>query len=314
MTNGEYEWYVCIKPIHEFVKGKMYKLTVGHTPSGTIGFDPAFVNSYFRKATLEEICDVGSVWPKGYAAAFAKKVGGDIPEGQIETLRKWCQFILDVTKPEEKSPVLSNSSNTGKDKFDQASNLSVNRYQAEELTIQAIDKKRVCPKLKGDALHKFKNEFNTLKQLIYPYERYDTPLNYRVALYWASWGAQVLKGFDIKEEEKAKMGIPNSELSHQEVTKISDQVTEFEETFANLVGHYFICKSDPDTDFSDIDFAKEYSEDLLLIARKQFIEEACEYLYKYNRNMLSKHGAKSVLDRGDAIDVEDFRNELKKGE
>ena len=81
-------------------------------------------------------------------------------------------------------------------------------WEVPEYIIEAINKKRVCPTLKGEALHKFKNEFNTLKQTLHLLYNLDTSVNYRLALHWASWGAQNLQGcFGVSEEEKAKMDI-----------------------------------------------------------------------------------------------------------
>jgi len=88
--------------------------------------------------------------------------------------------------------------------------------------------------------------------------------------------------FNAMREKGYEWDAEKKELSHPEVTKISEQeLTEFEKELANLVGHYYVCKSDQDTDFTDVEFVKEYSEDLLSVARKQFIEEACEYIRKH---------------------------------
>ena len=286
MTNGEYEWYVCIKPIHEFVKGKMYKLTVGHTPSGTIGFDPAFVNSYFRKATLEEICDVGSVWPKGYAAAFAKKVGGDIPEGQIETLRKWCQFILDVTKPEEKSPVLSNSSNTGKDEVDDPSFTKIEAGKCYMCVESIYDHT-----LDDDGFVKGKIYRATEDWKFGDYDlskRHNRPL---------------VKCFRLATLQ---------ELSHQEVTKIGDQdnfsdkLTKFEKELQR------ICECITDTSGISEDWIVLRASSLLSIARKQFVEEACEYLKTYRRNY--PDGLGYVAGVVDDITIDDFVKKMLKND
>lgn len=80
--------------------------------------------------------------------------------------------------------------------------------------VKALDRKRVCPQLKGNTLHKFKNEFNTIKQIVHLLYDYEDPFCYRVALHWASWGAYNLKSFgNINEKEKAKMDISEESVS-----------------------------------------------------------------------------------------------------
>lgn len=79
-------------------------------------------------------------------------------------------------------------------------------FKQSQLAIKALNRKRVEPSLKGDTLHKFKDEWNTVKQIMHWYKTGELDLNYRLALHWASWGAQNLQGcFDMSEEEKAKL-------------------------------------------------------------------------------------------------------------
>ena len=47
-------WFMCTESIHNFVKGQLYKLVYGEE-KGIMGFDPAFINRYFRRATEQEI-------------------------------------------------------------------------------------------------------------------------------------------------------------------------------------------------------------------------------------------------------------------
>ena len=86
--------------------------------------------------------------------------------------------------------------------------------------------------------------------------------------------------------------------------------TEFEEALANLVGHYRVCKSSPETDFTDIEFSQEYAQDLLRIARKQIAEEI-------NVDELEKSlgGSSKALTCSDCfkIGAKAVINKLKKG-
>ena len=84
--------------------------------------------------------------------------------------------------------------------------VSENEYELSKLAVEALDRKRVCPTLKGNALHKFKNEWNTIKQIMHWWDMGKEFLNYRLALHWASWGAQNLQEcFDMSEKEKTKI-------------------------------------------------------------------------------------------------------------
>lgn len=79
-------------------------------------------------------------------------------------------------------------------------------YEREKMCVGAINRKRILPQLKGDALHDFKNEYNTVKQIIWPFKNYDNLVDYRLALHWAAWGAVHLKDyFGMSEEEMNKM-------------------------------------------------------------------------------------------------------------
>jgi len=99
--------------------------------------------------------------------------------------------------------------------------------------VKALDRKRVCPQLKGNTLHKFKNEFNTIKQIVHLLYDYEDPFCYRVALHWASWGAYNLKSFgNINEKEKAKMDIseePVSEDLEEEIIRYIGYPQEVDE-------------------------------------------------------------------------------------
>lgn len=75
-----------------------------------------------------------------------------------------------------------------------------------QLLVSEINRKRVPPNLKGKALHDFKNEFHTLSQLMLHIKDYDNPVDRRLALHWAAWGATRLKDyFGMNEEEKRKL-------------------------------------------------------------------------------------------------------------
>ena len=79
-------------------------------------------------------------------------------------------------------------------------------YEREKMCVGAINRKRILPQLNGDALHAFKNEYNTVKQIIWPFKNYDNLVDYRLALHWAAWGAVHLKDyFGMSEEEMNKM-------------------------------------------------------------------------------------------------------------
>lgn len=46
--------------------------------------------------------------------------------------------------------------------------------------------------------------------------------------------------------------------------------------------------------------------------QETFIEEACEFLYKYNQKQVQKHGAKATLGCGEyTINVDEFRTYMK---
>jgi len=101
--------------------------------------------------------------------------------------------------------------------------------------VKALDRKRVCPQLKGNTLHKFKNEFNTIKQIVHLLYDYEYPFCYRVALHWASLGAYNLKSFgNINEKEKAKMDISEEPVS-EDLEKASKEWLEpqLDKSYAN---------------------------------------------------------------------------------
>lgn len=72
--------------------------------------------------------------------------------------------------------------------------------------------KRVLPDLKGEQLHKFKNEFNTIKQILnldflkhdgipQSYPKFTEGLLYDLALNFATWGAYNLHFKETETED-----------------------------------------------------------------------------------------------------------------
>lgn len=74
---------------------------------------------------------------------------------------------------------------------------------------------------------------------------------------------------DVPETDFGKKELANSART----CKDSQKLMEFEKELATLLGLYYICKSDPDTGFTDVEFSKEYAKELLSIARKQIASE-----------------------------------------
>lgn len=80
-------------------------------------------------------------------------------------------------------------------------------------TVEQIDKKRIPINLKGDLKAKFKNEFNTLWQVIggVQFAKVAKHIIERLCLEFATWGAYNLKGIgEIGPEEKGKMDTKNT--------------------------------------------------------------------------------------------------------
>ena len=133
-------------------------------------------------------------------------------------------------------------------------------WEVPEYIIGAINRKRVCPTIKGDALHKFKNEFNTLKQILHLLYNYDSPIHYRLALHWASWGAQNFQGyFDMKDDEKAKMDIKEVPVSED----LEEAAEKYYPILRDDKGDYLLEGYDVfSTDIEDsCKIFKEYIED-----------------------------------------------------
>ena len=80
-------------------------------------------------------------------------------------------------------------------------------------TVERIDKKRIPIDLKGDLKAKFKNEFNTMWQVIdgIQFAKVAKHIIERLCLEFATWGAYNLKGIgEIRPEEKEKMDTKNT--------------------------------------------------------------------------------------------------------
>ena len=80
-------------------------------------------------------------------------------------------------------------------------------------TVERIDRKRIPIDLKGDLKAKFKNEFNTMWQVIdgIQFAKVAKHIIERLCLEFATWGAYNLKGIgEIGEEEKKKMDTKNT--------------------------------------------------------------------------------------------------------
>lgn len=80
-------------------------------------------------------------------------------------------------------------------------------------TVERINRKRIPINLKGDLKAKFKNEFNTMWQVIdgIQFAKVAKHIIERLCLEFATWGAYNLKGIgEIKPEEKEKMDTKNT--------------------------------------------------------------------------------------------------------
>lgn len=80
-------------------------------------------------------------------------------------------------------------------------------------TVERINRKRIPINLKGDLKAKFKNEFNTMWQVIngIQFANVAKHIIERLCLEFATWGAYNLKGIgEIGPEEKEKMDTKNT--------------------------------------------------------------------------------------------------------
>jgi hypothetical protein len=80
-------------------------------------------------------------------------------------------------------------------------------------TVERINRKRIPINLKGDLKAKFKNEFNTMWQVIggIQFAKVAKHIIERLCLEFATWGAYNLKGIgEIGPEEKEKMDTKNT--------------------------------------------------------------------------------------------------------
>lgn len=80
--------------------------------------------------------------------------------------------------------------------------------------IHRIDAKRVPIELRGELKHKFKNEFNTMWQLVgqLQFANVAKRIIERICLNFAAWGAYNLRDLGkISEEERVKFDEPNGE-------------------------------------------------------------------------------------------------------
>lgn len=156
-------------------------------------------------------------------------------------------------------------------------------YKLSQMAVDVLDRKRVKPTLKGDALHRFKNEWNTIKQIMHWWRDGYEFLNYRLALHWASWGAQNLQEcFNMNEEEKAKMDIPKKPVSEDADNAARD--------YANACGYA------NETHFMEYQLCVEHFKDGANWQKTKSIVDACyhlemrlpEYLY-YNGTTVERN-------------------------
>ena len=111
-------------------------------------------------------------------------------------------------------------------------------YKLSQMAVDVLDRKRVKPTLKGDALHRFKNEWNTIKQIMHWWETGKEFLNYRLALHWASWGVQNLQEcFNRNEEEKAKMDIKEEPVS-EDLDIAASKYVQDPNTWVEWIGNH----------------------------------------------------------------------------
>ena len=92
----------------------------------------------------------------------------------------------------------------------------------KNLVVNSLRKKRVFPTLKGEQLHKFKNEVNTLKQILQPWQTYgniQSELFEQFALAFAVWGSYNLN-FQVQDSElEDSRDLQNQEGLNQEIIK-----------------------------------------------------------------------------------------------
>ena len=141
--------------------------------------------------------------PTDRAKAYTAKLADTLEVEGYSTDAKIIRESLKIMNGEKVPMATMDEEPVSKDTKESVLYNDMKHWEVTEYIIEAINKKRVCPTFKGEALHKFKNEFNTLKQTLHLLYNLDTSVNYRLALHWASWGAQNLQGcFGISEEEK----------------------------------------------------------------------------------------------------------------
>jgi len=81
------------------------------------------------------------------------------------------------------------------------------RRKVREIFSNKIEKKRVLPNLRGQKLHDFKNEFNTLFQTIHGlrFEDVSSGILEKFALAFATWGAYNLSFLRNQEPEDIEL-------------------------------------------------------------------------------------------------------------
>ena len=94
------------------------------------------------------------------------------------------------------------------------------RRKVRETYSNKIEKKRVLPNLRGQKLHDFKNEFNTLFQTIHGlrFEDVSSGILQKFALAFATWGAYNLSFLRNQEPEDVEL-TPRNEIKYE---KFSD--------------------------------------------------------------------------------------------
>lgn len=87
------------------------------------------------------------------------------------------------------------------------------RRKVRETYSNKIEKKRVLPNLRGQKLHDFKNEFNTLFQTIHGlrFEDVSSGILQKFALAFATWGAYNLSFLKNQEPEDVEL-TPRNEI------------------------------------------------------------------------------------------------------
>ena len=81
------------------------------------------------------------------------------------------------------------------------------RRKVREIFSNKIEKKRILPNLRGQKLHDFKNEFNTLFQTIHGlrFEDVSSGILEKFALAFATWGAYNLSFLRNQEPEDVEL-------------------------------------------------------------------------------------------------------------